>query len=201
MTATENSAPNDETKSVDARIRRSREALIEAGRELLNQNYETSLSDIARHAGVGRTTLYRLFETKKDLVTAIALDCLETFARATEHLEHEASSALDAIGLLYRAIIPLSSEMQFLMGLSSYELEDPELLRLLERQENEMREVIELAKQEGSIDPDLPTEWLIHALDALFYPAWVLRGHEKYSDDTLAEFAFRSFCHGAALQS
>ena len=188
-------------KNVDARIRRSREALIKAGRELLNQNYETSLSDIARQAGVGRTTLYRLFETKQELVTAIALDCLQIFDRATAHIDAEADSALDAIRLLYRAIMPLSAEMQFLMNLSDLDCEDPELVRLFERQENEMRELIELAKHEGSIDKALPTDWLLHAIDALFYPAWMLRGRKEYSDDSLAELAFRGFCQGAARRS
>ena len=185
-------------KNLDARIRRSREALIQAGRELLNQNFETTLSDIAREAGVGRTTLYRLFETKQDLVVAIALDCLETFDRATAHIESEADSALDSIRLLYRAIMPLSAEMQFLMSLSSFDLGDRRIARQYQRQQDEMREVIELAKQEGSIDEKLPTEWLLHSIDALYYPAWMLRGEAGFSDEDLAELAFRGFHRGAA---
>ena len=50
-------------KPLDARIKRSRTAIIEAGLECLNQNNEASLTDIANQAGVGRATLYRLFET------------------------------------------------------------------------------------------------------------------------------------------
>ena len=183
--------------NTDARIRRSRRALIEAGRDLLNQNYETSLSDIARQADVGRTTLYRLFQNKGELTTAIALDCLEAFDHATAHIESEAESALDAIRLLFRATMPLHAEMQFLMNLDYFEWDDPELDRIYQRQNEEICALIELAKQEGSIDKNLPTDWLVHALEAYFYPAWMLREAAGYSDDRLAELAFRGFSRGA----
>ncbi len=183
-------------KNTDARIRRSHAAIVNAGRELLNQNSEASLTDIAGHAGVGRATLYRLFETKEQLVKAIAIDCLEVFDAATAHLDTQSRSALDAIHLLFKAIIPLAAEQQFLMNLSGLAFEDEDLQQIVKQQETELLHLVDLAKQEGSIDLSVPSDWIMHVIDALFYPAWMLRQEKHYSDEALAGLAFRTFCNG-----
>ena len=185
--------------TTDARIVRSRAALIRAGRTLLNKNYEASFSDIASAANVGRATFYRLFDTKEDLVRAIALDCLECFDRATEHIESEARSTLDAVRMSYHAMMPLSEEMQFLINLGGFALEDKNLVRTYERQQEEMRELIDQLKREGCVDKTIPTQWLVHSFDAQFYPAWMLRSDPKYTDAELADLAYRSFCRGAGV--
>ncbi|MCG8415037.1 MAG: TetR/AcrR family transcriptional regulator [Pseudomonadales bacterium] len=182
--------------NIDARVLRSKKLLIQAGRRLLNKSYETSMSEIASHAGVGRATLYRLFETKDDLLVAIAKDCLETFEHATNHIETEATSALDAIRMFYSAIVPLAEEMQFIINLAYFAPEDPELMKLYEKQQEDMRVLVELAKEEGSIVKDLDTDWIINVLDALLYPTWKMRQQNAYSDEDLSELAFKTLCHG-----
>lgn len=183
-------------KTLDVRIQRSQAALINAGRELLRKNSEATLSDIASHAGVGRTTLYRLFETKEELVKAIAKDCLEVFDRATEHLEREAESAMDGFRLTFHAIIPLDAELEFLMKLGDIGENDPELLAIYEKQQAEMAELIELAKQEGSIAKRIPTRWIVNHLEGLLYTAWLSARENLMSNESLAELTFNTFCHG-----
>lgn len=183
-------------KPLDARIKRSRTAIIEAGLECLNQNNEASLTDIANQAGVGRATLYRLFETKEQLISAIAEQCLHSFDTATEHVESEADSALDAIRLLFIAIMPLSSQLQFLMNLDNLMDTDPALQAIYKRQKQEMADIIELAKQEGSIKQSIPTLWIVNLIDNLFYPAWLMISEEGYSDREVAELAFNTLCKG-----
>ncbi|MCG8324420.1 MAG: TetR/AcrR family transcriptional regulator [Thiotrichales bacterium] len=187
-------------KNTDARIRRSHAAIVKAGRELLNKNSEASLTDIANHAGVGRATLYRLFDTKEKLIKAIVIDCLQVFDEATAHIESESHSALEAIHLMFKAIIPLTEEQQFLMNLSAFNYEDKDLQKIVKGQEQEMIDLVDLAKQEGSIDKNMPSEWIINVIDALFYPAWLLREEKNYSNDTLTDLAFRTFCSGFAAQ-
>ncbi len=183
-------------KNTDARIRRSRAAIIKAGLELLNKNNEASLTDIANHAEVGRATLYRLFETKEELIKAIAFDCLIRFDNATVHIESESHSAIEAIHLLFKAIMPLAEEQQFLLNLSTFTYKDKELQDIVKKQELGMRYLVDRAKQEGSIDASVPSEWITHVTDALFYPAWVLREEKNYSYETLVDLAFRTFCSG-----
>lgn len=183
-------------KQVDIRIQRSRAALISAGRELLRKNGDATLSDIAGHAGVGRTTLYRLFETKEDLIKAIAIDCMEAFDRATQHLEREARSAMDAFRLTFHAIIPLDAELEFLMKLGDLADDDPELLSIYQKQQDDMAELVELAKQEGSIARLIPTRWIVNYLEGLFYTAWISKGDRLMSNEALAELTFDTLCHG-----
>ncbi len=183
-------------KSTDARIRRSHNAIVQAGRELLNWNSEATLTDIASHAGVGRATLYRLFETKEQLVKAIAVDCLEAFDKATAGLEAESGNAINTIQLLFKAVMPLAEEQQFLMNLDSFAFEDKELLTIMEKQQKEMIELVELAKTEGSIDINVPSEWIVEVVNALFYPVWVLRNEQRYDDEALTDLVFRTFLRG-----
>ncbi len=200
MTKTENSSSSPAAQNTDARVVKSRKALIQAGRQLLNKNYETSMSEIASHAGVGRATLYRSFETKEELLLAIAKDCLRTFDLATEHIENEAKSALDAIRMFYHAIVPLAEEMQFIINLSSFAPDDLELVKLYEEQQEDMRALVEMAKKEGSVSRDLATDWVVNAIDALLYPAWIMRTVKGYSDEKLAELAFQTLCRGVSVQ-
>ena len=182
----------------DARVLRSRAALVQAGRVLLNKNYESSMSDIAHSAGVGRATLYRAFETKEDLVIAIALDCLQSFDRVTEHIEKEAGSALEAVRLLYESIIPLNEEMQFIMDIGTYALEDSEVLSLRQSQQDDMQALVEWARSEGAIDKSLPSAWVINVMDALLYAAWMMKKEQSYSDKEIVDLAFQAFCSGVS---
>ena len=184
------------TKAVDARIRKSQTAIIEAGMNLLRRNSEVSLSDIALQAGVGRTTLYRLYKTKEELIKAIAIHCLETFDTATAHLESEATSAMHAFRLMFAAILPLSSELEFLMRLGELAEDDPELIAINQKQGAEIAELAELAKQEGSIAQKIPTSWIVNHIEGLLYSAWLTMSEEQIEQEALVDLCFDTFCHG-----
>ena len=186
------------TEQLDARIKKSQSAIISAGMRLLSKNSEASLSDIAREAGVGRTTLYRLYETKEQLVKAIAIHCLAAFDRATEHLESDATSALQAFHLMFKAIFPLSSEMEFLMKLGELDEGDPEIVAIYQRQANEIAKLVEYAKAEGSLSNDVPTVWVVNLFDGLLYTAWLSNKEKPIEHDALADLAFQTFCNGVA---
>lgn len=186
------------TKSLDARIRKSQAALIAAGMELLSKNAEATLSEIAQQAGVGRTTLYRLYETKEQLIKAIAIQCLQSFDAATRHLEREAKSALHGFHLMFKAILPLAKELEFLMKLGDIAEDDPELLAIYEKQQQEMAELIDAAKLEGSISKKMPTLWIVNLLDGIFYSSWLTMNAGIMSNDELADLMFETLCHGVA---
>lgn len=183
-------------KNLDARIQKSQAAIVKAGMELLCKNSEATLSDIAEHAGVGRTTLYRLYESKDQLIKAIAMHCLESFNNATAHLESDAKSALDAFYLMFKAILPLAGELEFLMKLGDIAENDPELLAIYEKQQDEIAELVEYAKAEGSISKKLPTRWIVNLMEGLFYSSWLTMSEGIMSNDELAELTFHTLCKG-----
>lgn len=188
------------TKNLDARIQKSQTAILKAGMDLLRKNNEATLSDIAQKARVGRTTLYRLYETKEQLIKAIGIHCLETFDTATEHLDNDAKSALHAFHLMFKAILPLSAELEFLMKLGELAGDDPELVAIYQKQQDEIVELVEYAKTEGSISKEIPSLWIVNLIEGLFYSSWLTMNEDILSHDELADLMFHTLCNGVKRQ-
>lgn len=184
------------TKQLDARIQRSQASILKAGMDLLSKNADANLSDIAQQAGVGRTTLYRLYETKEQLFKAIAIHCLEAFDTATEHVENDAKSALDAFHLMFKAILPLSNELEFLMKLGDLAENDPELIAIYQKQQDEISELVEYGKAEGSISKDIPTLWIVNMIEGLFFASWLTMREDSLDHNQLADLMFQALCNG-----
>ncbi|MEW8525440.1 MAG: TetR/AcrR family transcriptional regulator [Candidatus Thiodiazotropha endolucinida] len=186
------------TRQLDARARRSQDALLKAGLELLNINSEATLSDIAAHAGVGRATLYRQYETREKLIHAIAVDCLETIDRVTAPIENQATSAMDAVRLLFELVMPLTQEFQFLIGLDQIEQDNAEIDEISQKQKQEMSEIVEYGKTKGEISQELPTSWVINLIEGLFYIGWLQQTNEGFSAKDAAKLAFSTFSQGVS---
>lgn len=182
--------------SRDARAQRSQSALLRAGLELLNHNPEASLSDIASHAGVGRATLYRQYETREKLLHAIALSCLETIDEVTAPIEKQAKSAMDAVRLLFELAMPLTQEFQFLMNLDQFIEDDAQIAELNEKQKREMIEVVAYGQKKGEINPELPVSWVVNLIEGLFYIGWRQQTLEQTPAEEVARLAFIAFSQG-----
>ncbi len=179
--------------NIDARAERSREALIQSGMELINTNKDAKLTEIAQAAGVGRATLYRQFASRDELVLAIANTCMGTFENATRHIDEQAKSGLDAIRLLFEAIMPLSKELQFLMRVEMLLEDHSEISTIYKQQQKELRELLKFCQKEGSIDKNLPTPWLLSLLDGLFFTAWLYMTEHGASEQEASKQAFSCF--------
>jgi AcrR family transcriptional regulator len=183
---------------LDARAKRSQKALLKAGLEVLNTNAEATLSDIAIHAGVGRTTLYRQFESREKLITAIAIDCLETIDEATAPIETRAKSAMDAIRMLFELAMPLTQEFLFLMVLEQLIEDDPQITEIHEKQSREIEELIQYGKKNGEIDKSIPTAWVTSFIEGMFYIGWQQQKKSGLSPKEVAKLAFTSFSKGVS---
>jgi serine phosphatase RsbU (regulator of sigma subunit) len=76
--------------------------ILDAAEELLRRRPHVSIGEIAQYAGVGRSTLYRHFETREALVEAVR-------RRARDHAEHDHAPSLRPAGELANvAVTPLS---------------------------------------------------------------------------------------------
>jgi AcrR family transcriptional regulator len=184
----------------DARAKRSQKALLKAGMEMLNENPEATLSDIATHAGVGRATLYRQYETREKLILAIAIDCFDVIEEATAPIERKARSALDAIRMMFEYVMPLTSEFQFLMNLERVIEHDPQIAAINKKQRKEMIDLVEYAKKKREIDKSLPTSWVVNLIEGLFYVGWVQLQQKDSKPKEVAGLAFKTLCQGIAIQ-
>lgn len=178
---------------VDARTIKSQHALIQAGLKLLNKNKEITLSDIAKEAKVGRATLYRLFDNKEALIEAIALYCLQKFDEVTQPIEQRATSYLHSFELMFELLMPFTEESQFLAELEYFSEYNPKLEQIIERQNNEICQTLDEAKHHNEIDKSLPTTWLLHYIEGLFYTGWCQQRQYNFSPKQASDLAFKCF--------
>ncbi|MEM1132044.1 MAG: helix-turn-helix domain-containing protein [Pseudomonadota bacterium] len=145
-------------------------ALIEAAFTILSENPAASLADIAERAGVGRATLHRHFSGRDDLILTLGKTALEEMEAAAEAACANVPSHSEALRCTLEALIPLGDRYRFLMR---EQIEDnPEIIAELDRQQREMHDMINAAKDEGLFDTTVPTAWIAQAYDNLLYAAW-----------------------------
>jgi len=145
--------------------RRNREAVIEAAIELLGQNPGTSVQQIADASGVGRTTVYRHFPSRDDLIRALfervvaesweVTDAITSSDRPAEEILRELVPAFIELGLKFGFLSAHSDVGQPTMR-GSKEVEDEPVARFLVR-----------AQRNGEIRADLPLGWMRSLIQAL----------------------------------
>ena len=153
------------------------------------------MADIAAKAGVGRATLYRFFPTRDDLVRALALGSLRQIDEATQAIPYESITAEQALAEIVEVIVPLGNRFRFL-STEPAALTDPEIKAIFDRQRNELAELVEAMKAEGSLDRAIPTAWAVAAIEALIYAAWESVDDGSVARRDAAALAFRTMVKG-----
>ncbi|MGI9598583.1 MAG: TetR/AcrR family transcriptional regulator [Acidimicrobiales bacterium] len=98
-------------EKVDARIGRTREAVLQAGAKLLFTDGWSAVTHlrVAEEAGVGRATVYRHWPTVEDLLADVLIDCQEPWEAAptTGDLRTDLTVELSAfVGALQQSKLP-----------------------------------------------------------------------------------------------
>lgn len=172
----------------------TRDAIIEAAFDVLSRHPSASLKDIARRAGVGRATVHRQFNNRSDLIghlTEIAIRRLDSeVAAAVAH----ATSCLDALNRILVALIPFGDRYGFL----TYEAikDAPETATGWKQKTHDLHLLIDQAKSDRSIDPDLPTFWVAAVFDHLLHAAWISVRNQDATQVQAGELAWRTFIAG-----
>lgn len=182
----------------DARYKKSRAAIIDAGIEVLLANPNAGMSEIAQAAGVGRATLYRHFETRNELVQALTILCLEETDEILQPVKDAGLTGLSAISASIDLIVPMADKYRFLMSLSAIAAEDATVKRIYRRQLKELYDLVEVAKDAGEIDSNLPTAWVVGSYDALLNTAWELVEQNQLTSVDAAVYFKRSFAASVA---
>ncbi|HZA16409.1 MAG TPA: TetR/AcrR family transcriptional regulator [Pseudonocardiaceae bacterium] len=149
--------------------------LLQTATEVLVADPAASLGDVAKAAGIGRTTLHKLYPTRHALLIALAQDALDLLEHTYRDLGldgpgHEAPAALRR---LVTALIPLGPRLEFLLRERSLDSE-PELIARVEALDAPVRAMVRRAQAENVIRANLPDEWIVASINALVYAAWEL---------------------------
>jgi AcrR family transcriptional regulator len=149
--------------------RRNREAVLDAAERLLGEHPDASMGQIADASGVGRTTVYRHFPTREDLLEVL-LDRVLTDSRATvtEVLEQDISTEM-ALRELGEAIAAMGERFTFLGAYRPVVQEALKNARL--RQTDPLRRFIEAQAHRGTVRTDLPPDWLVAMVRGMSHAA------------------------------
>lgn len=180
----------------DARANRSRNALINAGIQLLIKNPGASLKEVAEFAGVGRATLYRHFETREQLIQEIAIECLDETNKVMAPVLINQTSAKDTLSDMFRVLMPMADRYHFLLSLWSIAQGDEQVDAIYQQQLLSLYQLIEAGKAEASIRQDLSTDWILVTIDTMIYGGWWLISEGKSSPEEAAENALITLFNG-----
>jgi TetR/AcrR family transcriptional repressor of uid operon len=119
----------------------TRQRILAATAEVLGRNGMTklSLSEVAQQAGVSRPTLYRWFDSKRDLLDAFVVWERKYYERAVA----QATSGLPASQRLDAALRVIVEYQQSYPGLRMIDIEPAQVIRRLSRVIPLMRERLE----------------------------------------------------------
>lgn len=151
-------------------------ALLDAAVSYLVAHPRASLAQIAAAAGIGRTTLFKLFATRDDLEHAVAVRALAVCQAAVDEAADERASD-GGLRALVTALMPIGPQLNFIWRTPSLDVDD-EVHRHYQRLDRSLLAVLSRAREAGRLR-DRPDWWLGQTLHALVYVAWeaVQSGH------------------------
>ncbi|WCB96007.1 hypothetical protein DSM104299_04761 [Baekduia alba] len=161
----------------DARLRsdarRNRRTVLDAAVALLAQRPQATMQEVADASGLGRTTVYRHFPRRQDLIDALFEEVLREAAETVADALSTASSARELLCDLGPRIIAIGDRYRFLDA-------HPDLReRALapaegdELGENPLEAYLTAAQARGEVRDDLPVTWMLTTLRGLGVVAMV----------------------------
>lgn len=169
-------------------------AILKAAFTLYREKPSASLAEIAQYAGIGRATLHRHFKGRNELLAALADNALTEIDTVATAAASDAQSYTEALALIMYALIPLADQQWFL----SREAMSASTVTTTKYQQqlDEMYELIESAKNEGTIEPSLPTVWVATTFDSLLFSAWEMINNGEATIKQAGDLAWDTFIKG-----
>ena len=150
-------------------VRTQHADLLDAAVTYLMRYPRASLAEIAAAAGIGRTTLFKRYATRDELVHAVAMRaadvCLDAVCSA------DAKTDDGGLRSLVTALVPVGPQLNFLWRTPTLQV-DTEFCVAYQRVDGAILEVLSRARAAGTLAAGLPDWWLRQTLVALVYVAW-----------------------------
>ncbi|MEA2295814.1 MAG: hypothetical protein QOE86_3453 [Solirubrobacteraceae bacterium] len=138
-----------------ADARRNHDAVLEAGAALLAERPAASMQEIADASGVGRTTVYRHFPAREDLVAALV-------SRVAQDVVAVSTSALSGDGPATEMLRRLAVDIVALGRRWSFLREQRDDVRAAVTESDMLfRDWVEAAQARGELRDELPPDWVL----------------------------------------
>lgn len=166
-TAAERSAPR--RRRADAE--RSVAAILDAGLEALASDPDSSMSEIARRAGVVRATIYVHFPTRTALLDAVMEHAVDQVVEAMKRAEPARGRPAEALERVLLATWRELARFHGLLALNTARLSAEELHRRHVPMLDQLEPLIERGQREGVFRSDLPIAWHLAVIRAIVHAA------------------------------
>lgn len=178
------------TGDISATSSRTQQAILRTAVRVLGQDPSASLGTIAQEADVGRTTLHRHFPDRISLLSALNYWVREQLNEATQRARLDEGSGLEVLIRLCSEYYESSDLLAYMFNSTGFH-EDPCVVE--ESEEDQLvNATIERGQRDGSIDPLLPTSWVVQTLWAVLYTAWQYQASESITRHEVLELMTRS---------
>ncbi|MFC4052792.1 TetR/AcrR family transcriptional regulator [Actinomadura syzygii] len=149
---------------------RSIARIVGAARECLSGNSNASIDDIARHAGVGRMTLYGHFPNRAALVEAALSDALRAGDEVLSAIDLT-GDARDALARLLEPSWSLVAESMALLAAAEGTLPAGRIREMHSAPAQRLEELIRRGQDEGVFRTDMPIAWLVGVIQYVLHGA------------------------------
>jgi AcrR family transcriptional regulator len=148
-----------------------RDVVLRAAAALLATDSGASLAEIASAAGVGRTTVHRIFPTRADLLTALALQAVARLETALGAARLDDGPTPQVLARVVEEVLPLADELSFLdAGPEVWDL--PQLQDAWLSVASALDSLVERGQREGDIRGDVPAEVVVEAFTGILLGVW-----------------------------
>ena len=145
--------------------RRNREAVIDASLELLSEQPTATMGAIAEHSGLGRTTVYRHFASREELVRALFERVVGEAREATIEVLSRDAPLDEILRALGPAFVGIGRRFQFLDGLRS--VGDEVIAESTTDPTDPLRAYLTEAQERGEVPASMPIQWILSCINGL----------------------------------
>lgn len=144
----------------------SERQIVDQAAAILASGRGHTMNEIAELTGIGRTTLYRYFRTRDELLAAVRAQATADAWTAVQESRPDEDDAETALRRVIAGLVGVGDRYRvvFSEGMSHKE-QKPEHLELKET----MVRLIERGQREGVFAPNLTADWMLSAMGALIF--------------------------------
>jgi TetR/AcrR family transcriptional repressor of mexCD-oprJ operon len=139
-------------------------AILDAAATALAERSGASMRDVALAAGIARATLYRYFQTREELIEALARQAVEEAGDGLDAARLDQVDVETAFARAVRALVAVGDA--FVVLVRSRGSEEPEGFD--RRIAGPLKALVERGQRDGDLRADVPATWLLESLLAFF---------------------------------
>jgi len=173
----------------------TRRKLLEGALKVFLVDPGASIEEVADRSDTSRSTLYRYFPTRSELLRALTEYADEAATEALGPLFRKPLGGAELLREVVRALLPLGDAFRFLWR------QGPELMdEWTERTRMENARfwalVVASLRADGLVDPALPDEWVRWTLEGQLYAVWESVAAGEIAPVKAPEFVVRTVTRG-----